>query len=154
MNLEQAIQMQSFKNDFQRAYLNIIFTANFLQSKMQQNLKRFDLTPPQFNVLRILRGQKGLPLCAVDIQDRMIHSTSNVTRIIERLLEKKLVTREYRPNNRRTLDVAITVKGLELINSVDCLAEEASDELAKVLTEEQAAQLGKWMDSIRNIPVE
>lgn len=149
MNLEQELKMQRFSNEYQRAYLNIIFTANYLQAKMQQNLKVFNLTPPQFNVLRILRGQKGCPMNALAIQERMIHRTSNVTRIIEKLVEKDLVTKESRPDNRRMIDVLITTKGLALINNADDIAIQAYKELEASLSIEEASKLGDWLDAVR-----
>jgi len=150
MSLEQELKMQKFSNEYQRAYLNIIFTANFLEAKMQQQLKAFNLTPSQFNVLRILRGQKGCPMNALSIQERMIHRTSNVTRIIEKLVEKDLVTRQNRPDNRRMIDVAITGRGLELLQQADHLAVQAYKDMESVLNPEEAGRLGDWLDAIRD----
>lgn len=141
--------MQQFTDNFQRAYLNIIFTANWMEGRMQQTLKQYNLTAPQFNVLRILRGQKGKPMSACAIQERMIHRTSNVTRILEKLVEKNLVTRDSSPNNRRMIDVHLTEEGLSLINSTDGIAKEAHDKMAHVLSDTDARNLGDWLDKIR-----
>jgi len=154
MNLEQEIKMQSFSNDFQRAYLNLIFTANYLEATMQQRLKQYNLSPPQFNVLRILRGQKGTPMSALAIQERMIHRTSNVTRILEKLVEKKLVTRENKPDNRRMIDVLITEKGLELVHRASETADDVIRILEIALQAENAKNLGDWMDAIRNVKMD
>jgi DNA-binding MarR family transcriptional regulator len=151
MKLEEELRMPRFRDDFQRAYLNIVFTGNFLQAKMQQDLKKHNLTPPQFNVLRILRGQNGIPIGAFAIQDRMIHRTSNVTRIIEKLIDKKLVTRESNPDNRRLVDILITKAGLEVINEADSTAQKAFDDIRNVLSEDQAREMADWLDAIRNI---
>ncbi|RYZ33036.1 MAG: MarR family transcriptional regulator [Sphingobacteriales bacterium] len=120
-----------------------------METHMQQNLKPYNLTAPQFNVLRILRGQKGKPMSAFAIQERMIHRTSNVTRILEKLVEKSLVTRDSSPNNRRMIDVMLTEQGLELINSTDYLAKEAQEKMASVLSDDDAANLGDWLDKLR-----
>lgn len=149
MKLEEELKMQQFTDNFQRAYLNIIFTANWMEANMQQKLKLYNITAPQFNVLRILRGQKGKPMSAYAIQERMIHRTSNVTRILEKLVEKNLVTRESSPNNRRMIDVKLTEEGLQLINSTDELAREAYNNMAEVLTEDDAGMMGQWLDQIR-----
>jgi len=151
MKLEEELRMSRFSDDFQRAYLNIVFTGNFLQAKMQQDLKKYNLTPPQFNVLRILRGQNGVPIGAFAIQERMIHRTSNVTRIIEKLLDKNLVTRKSNPDNRRMVDILITEAGLEVINDADCISQKAFNDLGKVLSEDQAKEMADWLDAIRNI---
>lgn len=149
MMLEEELKMPQFASEFQRAYLNIIFTGNWLESKMQQNLKTFGITTSQFNVLRILRGQKGNPMSAFAIQERMIHRTSNVTRIIEKLVEKKLVTREHCSTNRRRVDVAITEQGLELINSTEDITNRAYALIEKALSEDEARDIGVWMDKLR-----
>ncbi|KAA5536208.1 MarR family transcriptional regulator [Taibaiella lutea] len=151
MKLEQELRMSRFRDDFQRAYLNIVFTGNFLQSKMQQDLKKYNLTPPQFNVLRILRGQNGIPIGAFAIQDRMVHRTSNVTRIIEKLIDKKLVTRKNNPDNGRIVDILITKAGLKVINEADSIAQKAINDISNVLSEEQAREMADWLDAIRNI---
>lgn len=149
MKLEDELKMQQFTDNFQRAYLNIIFTANWMEAGMQQKLKQYNLTAPQFNVLRILRGQKGNPMSAFAIQERMIHRTSNVTRILEKLVEKNLVTRDSSPGNRRMIDVKLTEEGLSLINSTDIIPKEAHEKMASVLSEEDARNMGDWLDKIR-----
>lgn len=151
MKLEEELKMQKFSDNFQRAYLNIIFTANWMEASMQQQLKQYNITAPQFNVLRILRGQKGNPMSACAIQERMIHRTSNVTRILEKLVEKNLVTRDSSPNNRRMIDVKLTEEGLELINSTDDLAKAVNAKLAAVLSDDDARNLGDWLDKIREV---
>lgn len=153
MKLEEELKMQQFTDNFQRAYLNIIFTANWMEAKMQQKLKDFNITAPQFNVLRILRGQKGKPMSAYAIQERMIHRTSNVTRILEKLVEKKLVTRESSTVNRRMIDVKLTEEGLQLINSTDCIAIEAYSQMSAAISDQEAKQMGDWLDKLRDVPV-
>lgn len=150
MKLEEELKMQQFSDHFQRAYLNIIFTANWIEDRMQQDLKRYKLTAPQFNVLRILRGQKGRPISAFGIQERMIHRTSNVTRILEKLVEKELVNRVNNSVNRRMIDVTLTEKGLALINDTDRLAQESYRLISSVLSEQEARKLGDWLDKIRD----
>jgi len=149
MRLEDELKMQQFTDNFQRAYLNIIFTASWMETNMQQKLKHYNITTPQFNVLRILRGQKGKPMSAFAIQERMIHRTSNVTRILEKLVEKNLVTRESSTVNRRMIDVRLTDEGLDLINSTDTIAVEAYEQMAGAISESDARLMGEWLDKIR-----
>ncbi len=101
MRLEEELKMHQFTNNFQRAYLNIVFTANWLNSNTHKQLKPFNITTPQYNVLRILRGQKGIPMNVFAIQERMTHRMSNVTRIIEKLVDKNLVSRNDNKENKR-----------------------------------------------------
>lgn len=149
MKLEDELKMQHFTDNFQKAYLNILFTGNWLESKMQKKLKSFNITTPQYNVLRILRGQKGQPMSAFAIQERMLHRTSNVTRILEKLVEKDLVTRESKSSNRRMIDVMLTPKGAELLRATDDMANEGHLQFAKNMTEADALQMSDWLDSIR-----
>lgn len=149
MKLDEELKMQQFISDFQKVHLNIIFTSNWLESLMQRQLKQFGLTISQFNVLRILRGQKGKPMSAFAIQERMIHRTSNVTRIIEKLVEKNLVTRKHCSTNRRMVDVQLTDEGLKLINSTDNITNEAYGLIAKAISETEAKYLSDWLDKIR-----
>ena len=105
------------------AIQQLIRTGHWLTDRVSQELKGFDITEPQFNVLRILKGQHGKPLAVQEIQKRMIQRTSNVTRILDKLLKKDLVTRQECPSNRRKMDIAITPAGeallLELNQKVD-----------------------------------
>jgi DNA-binding MarR family transcriptional regulator len=98
-----------------------------------------------------LRGQNGAPIGAFAIRERMIHRTSNVTRIIEKLIDKKLVTRESNPDNRRMVDVLITEAGLHVINEADSIAQKAFNDISKILSENQAKEMADWLDAIRSI---
>lgn len=102
-----------------RTVLNIIYTQNTILDKFNEILKPFDISGEQFNVLRILRGQKGCPANMCLIQERMIAKTSNTTRLVDKLLLKELVTREVCPENRRKIEVLITEKGLDLLAELD-----------------------------------
>ncbi|MGC6478761.1 MAG: MarR family winged helix-turn-helix transcriptional regulator [Flavobacteriaceae bacterium] len=90
-------------------------------------LKPYDLTLQQFNVLRILRGQKGKMATLMDVQSKMIHKMSNTTRIIDRLIEKNLVDREVCADNRRKIDLCITPSGLDLLQQLDPLISSAEE---------------------------
>ncbi|RZJ34446.1 MAG: MarR family transcriptional regulator [Flavobacterium sp.] len=101
-----------------QALLNILHTQACLLEKMNEVFKAHDLSGEQFNVLRILRGQKGSPANMCLIQERMIAKTSNTTRLVDKLLAKGLVTREVCPQNRRKIEVQITQKGLDLLQLI------------------------------------
>lgn len=91
-------------------------------------LKPQELSLQQFNVLRILRGQKGKMATLQDVQSQMIHKMSNTTRIIDRLIEKGLVSRNTCSENRRKIDLCITPKGLELLATLDPVIAQAEDD--------------------------
>ena len=106
-----------------RTVLNIMYTQNVIAERFNDILKPFDLSPEQFNVLRILRGQKGNPVNMFTIQERMIAKTSNTTRLVDKLLLKEFVLREICANNRRKMEITITDKGLAFPEILDPLVD-------------------------------
>ena len=121
-----------------------------MQQRVGQILKPFEITEPQYNVLRILRGQNGEAMNLYEIQSRMIQKMSNVSRLIDKLVAKKLVTRKECKENRRRVDIAITQKGLVLLDSIDPATEPFFNQLMENLTTEEARLLGEWLDKMRN----
>src|SRR6476469_8377515 len=119
MRIEDEIKQPIFRSEHQKAYINLIFTAGWLQQRQAAAFKCFGLTLPQFNILRILRGQHPLPATVALLIERMLDKTSNASRIVDRLEEKKLVTRTVCPSNRRAVDIRITHAGLALLDQID-----------------------------------
>ncbi len=119
MKIEEAIRTVTPISISKKTVLNIMYTQNILAETFNEVLKPYDLSPEQFNVLRILRGQKGKPANMNVIQERMIAKTSNTTRLVDKLLLKELVTREVCNANRRKMDITITQKGLDLLADLD-----------------------------------
>ena len=131
--------------------LNIMYTQNVLAESFNEILKENDLSPEQFNVLRILRGQKGNPANMCTIQERMIAKTSNTTRLVDKLLLKELVTREVCPNNRRMMEVMITEKGLEVLKVLDPDVEKYEKRFADNLSAEELENLNSLLEKYRTI---
>lgn len=102
-----------------KTVLNIMYTQNVLGETFNEVLKPYELSAEQFNVLRILRGQKGKPANMSLIQERMVAKTSNTTRLVDKLLLKGLVTRDVCSANRRKMDIMITEKGLAMLADLD-----------------------------------
>lgn len=134
-----------------RTVLNIMYTQNFLSERFNEILKAYDLSPEQFNVLRILKGQNGKPTNMCVIQERMIAKTSNTTRLVDKLLLKELVTREICPDNRRKMEIAITEKGLELLVELNPKVECHESALSQNLTTEELEQLNYLLEKFRTI---
>jgi DNA-binding MarR family transcriptional regulator len=147
MQLEEEIRQRNFRSEFHKAFLNVVYSANWLQNRQAQLFRAYDLTAPQFNILRILRGQYPQPATVNLLIERMLDKTSNASRIVDKLVAKGLVTRRQCPNDRRTVDVLITEQGLELLQQVD-----AADFPFGVenLSQEEARQLNQLLDKIRN----
>lgn len=93
----------------------IISSGHMITDIVGKELKEYGITEPQFNVLRILKGAKGKPITVQEIQQNMVQRSSNVTRIIDKLLTKGCVDRKECPSNRRKMDISITPVGLELL---------------------------------------
>ncbi|RAK65978.1 MarR family winged helix-turn-helix transcriptional regulator [Hymenobacter edaphi] len=149
MKLEDEIQQRAFKNVYQKAHLNVVFTAGWLQQRLAAAFKPHGLTLPQYNVLRILRGQHPKPATVNLLIERMLDKTSNASRIVDKLEAKQLVTRQICPSNRRAVDIRITEAGLELLRQTESLADGQSQGLHN-LTDEEAAQLSDLLDKIRD----
>lgn len=116
VKLEQAIQSVNFKNETHKAGLNILYTAWWLKTLMSRELKDFGLTHEQYNVLRILKGKSPDEMCVKDIAGRMIEKSSNVPRIIDRLVLKKLVKRTTDANDKRHTVMSLTAAGLNILD--------------------------------------
>jgi DNA-binding MarR family transcriptional regulator len=117
--IEEAIRQRSFKDPYEKAVVNTLFTASYLDSLLLQRLKPFGISPQQYNVLRILRGAFPTALRLGDITERMLDKNSNATRLVEKLKLKSLVRREICTHNRRQVDIWITDKGLDLLKELD-----------------------------------
>jgi DNA-binding MarR family transcriptional regulator len=133
-----------------KTILNVMYTQNVFSEKFNEILKPFDLSPEQFNVLRILRGQKGKPANMCMIQERMIAKTSNTTRLVDKLLLKRLVLREVCPINRRKMEITITEKGLELLLQLDPLVEAHERSFSQNLKLAELELLNKLLEKLRN----
>lgn len=148
MKLEDEIKQKSFTSIYHRLTVNIMFTSSWLQSRHLRELKLFKLTPQQYNVLRILRGQHPVPASVGLIQERMLDKNSNASRLLDKLLLKKLIERKSSETDRRQMDVRITAEGLELLKKLDILQEQWNGEL-KTLTLEEAETVNALLDKMR-----
>ena len=121
--------------------MQIIRTGHWITDSVSQELKEYGITEPQFNVLRILQGRKGVPATVQQIQMEMVQKNSNVTRIIDKLLKRGLVNRKECPKNRRKMDITITNKGTELLTVLGKKVFQFHGPMAQNLNEEEAETL-------------
>lgn len=149
MTIEKIIKSNSPIAIPKKTVLNILYTQNIITEKFSEILKPYDLSEEQFNVLRILRGQKGKPANMCLIQERMLAKTSNTTRLVDKLLLKELVTREVCPENRRKIEVLITPKGLELLTVLDPKVIDYELSFSKNLNTEELDQLNHLLEKFR-----
>jgi DNA-binding MarR family transcriptional regulator len=150
MRIEDIIKSNVTMDDAKKVVLNIMVTQNVVSEKFNEVLKPYDLSGEQYNVLRILRGQKGNPANMCVIQERMIAKNSNTTRLIDKLLLKNLVTREVCPENRRKIEVLITEKGLELLEELDPKVLENEKLFAANLNQKELIELNTLLEKYRN----
>ncbi len=132
-----------------RAVIGILQLANLVSERVNELLKPNGLSSEQFNVLRILRGRKGLPANMGDIQERMIAKMSNTTRLVEKLLAKGFVNRNICQVNRRKVEITITEKGLEMLRQIDPLIEGFENEFTSSLSEEELALFNELAEKLK-----
>ena len=148
MGIENDIKQNKFKSEYQKAGINLMFTVRGMEHKHFQLLKKFGITTPQFNILRILRGQYPKATTVNDLIDRMIDKASNASRIVEKLRAKGMVERNTSESDRRAVDVAITAKGLDLLKQVDNVEQEFYFGIG-TLSNEEVKQLNALLDKGR-----
>ncbi len=132
-----------------KTVLNVMVTESVLSDHLNLILKKHKLSPEQYNVLRILRGQKGNPINMSDIQIRMIHKNSNTTRLVDKLILKNMVTRTTCLDNKRKMEVLITSVGLEILQILDPYIEEFDQVYTKNLNNEELELLNQLLDKFR-----
>jgi len=148
MKIEDAIKQPKFKDEFEKADINIIFTASWMNSKFNQTIKSYGISVQQFNILRILRGQKGKPASLKLLTERMMDKMSNTSRLIDKMLTKNLLKREICPNNRRQIEIVLTDNGLKVCNDVSKKVNNIRKENINI-TEDEAKELNRILDKIR-----
>jgi DNA-binding MarR family transcriptional regulator len=150
MKIEEEIKSTVPLENSKKIILNVLYTQNLINDRMNEVLKPYDLSGEQYNVLRILRGQKGNPANMCVIQERMIAKTSNTTRLVDKLLLKNYVTRKVCPDNRRKIEVNITQKGLAVLTELDPKVVEHENNFSKKLSLQELEQLNALLEKFRN----
>jgi DNA-binding MarR family transcriptional regulator len=148
MKLEEAIQSNKFRNDVHKASLNILYTAWWLKTVLSRELKEFGLTHEQYNVMRILKGKHPEQMCVRDIASRMIEKNSNIPRIIDRLVTKKLVKRATSEVDRRETVISLTQTGLNLLENSTTSINHAMEEQVSI-GQQEAQVLNQLLEKVR-----
>jgi DNA-binding MarR family transcriptional regulator len=126
-----------------------MYTSRQLEQSVL-HFKKYDISAQQYNVLRILRGQKGNPANLSTLQECMIDKNSNTTRLVDKLLIKKLLERNQCPSNRRKVEILITKKGIELLKKLDPIVIKHNKENTKNLSNIELKTLNSLLDKLRN----
>ena len=137
-----------FKSPQQKVIINIRHTSNWMASQQHSYMIKYELTMPQFNILRILRGASE-PITVNMVKERMIEKSPNTTRLMDKLIEKNLIERVRCDKDRRVVYVAITEKGLQLLAEIDQTFEN-SHLFTEKLSDEEAETLSNLLDKLRS----
>jgi len=150
MKIEDAIKATGAMELAAKTVINIAYTSRFLEEPFQAMLKKYDLSSQQFNVLRILRGQRGKAANLSTLQERMIDKNSNTTRLVDKLLKKGWVVRQVCENNRRKIEIFITKDGLQLLSTLDPIVIENNKKSVRNLTKTELETLNNLLDKLRS----
>ncbi|MGS2726026.1 MarR family winged helix-turn-helix transcriptional regulator [Psychroserpens sp. BH13MA-6] len=134
-----------FENQKVKAFLNIIYTANWISSCQNEFFKDYGISPQQYNILRILNGANDA-LNVQTIKDRMLERSPNATRLMDKLCAKKLIQRLPSEHDRRVVKIEITKKGQDLLAAIPS---NFNKDMLKNLSEEEAKQLSDLLDKMR-----
>lgn len=149
MELEKEIyQTVKFKDPYQKVVVNLIYTYGWVTGLVKERLSEHDVTMQQYNIMRILRGQYPRPSTVNLLKERMLDKMSDASRIVERLVNKGLVSRTTNKADRRAVDILITEKGLNILKSLDPIIT-PYDVLAQNLNLDEVALLNELLDKIR-----
>lgn len=148
MGIDKDIQQAKFRNVYQKASINLIYTLGWMKDRTKSIFDTEDITSQQFNILRILRGSFPEPLSTLQIRERMLEKMSDTSRIVDRLIAKGLVKKVVCKSDRRLVDVIITDKGKKLLERLDTRQDEM-DKILGSLSEKEAATLSDLLDKIR-----
>jgi DNA-binding MarR family transcriptional regulator len=148
---EEIKQTRPFERLEEEALVSVARTSSLLDRALAAMLKPFDITPTQYNILRILRGSKDTGLCRHEIASRMIAQVPDVTRLLDRMEEAELIKRTRGTDDRRVVRTEITEKGVEVLDKVSKPLAEWHTQFAKNLGSEELRELVKLLDKVRSI---
>ncbi|HTN08524.1 MarR family winged helix-turn-helix transcriptional regulator [Agriterribacter sp.] len=148
MSLEEDIRQPAFRNEHQKGIINMIYTCNWIMERQKKLFNGEKITPQQFNILRILRGAYPKPISTMQIRERMLDKMSDTSRIVDRLTIKGLVNKKTCLTDKRLVDIAITSKGMAMLERLDRRNEEM-DALLHALSQTEVKTLNQLLDKIR-----
>ncbi|MFT4659850.1 MAG: DNA-binding MarR family transcriptional regulator [Patiriisocius sp.] len=143
--------VSNFSSEQHRLVVNIMYTADWISTKVSEAVKSKGVTNVQYNILRILLGSSPNCLSVGNVKKRLINKNADVTRLLDRLEQKKLISRTLCPENRRQVDVGITDSGIHLMKELSPLMESALDNYYdQVLLSDECKISNELLDRIRN----
>lgn len=149
LSIGDEIKQSHFKNEHQKALLNILLTANTLYASNSRFFKRYGLSPEQYNVLRILRGHFPKPCTVLSIQERMLDKMSNASRLVDKLESKGLLIRQQSKEDRRQVAITITEAGLKILDEI-AIPFETMESTLECISDKELTRFNEILDLIRN----
>ena len=149
MNLEQSIFQSNFNSEHEKFMINVIYTSNLFSLISTRLFKPYDLSPEQYNVLRILRGQKGQPISIIEIEHRMLDKSSNVSRLVDKLKIKDYLKRATSKKDRRKIEITISESGQQVLQQIDLLLNDLYAHLKNSITLNEAKLANSILDKSR-----
>ena len=146
MNVEEKIQSTVKINPKQRTILHLFLIYHSVYDQLNKSLKTYDVSIEQFNVLRILRGQKGTPIAMKEINERMVSKMSNTTRLVDKLVNKRFVSRNICPSNRRMMEIEITALGASQLEQMDLVIDQTQSAVLKEFSDEDIQTLNSLLN--------
>ena len=143
MKIEDILKTSSNIPLQKKVVVSLLHTYGIVNVQLNDVLKPYGISIQQFNVLRILRGQKGTPVTLATIQERMVNKMSNTTRLVDKLIKKQYVTRSKNKQNKRKIDITITNEGLNFLNKIDSLVERTEQNITKPLNDDERLELNR-----------
>ncbi len=148
MRIEDEIQQSKFESEDQKLYVNLLYTASWLNVRHNKFFKTYGLSAQQYNVLRILKGQFPKPGNVNLLRERMIDKESNTSRLVDKLVLKNYVTRKPNEDDRRQVDVYITDKGIALLEEISIYLNSEHSVLSKI-SDKEMKQINDLLDKLR-----
>jgi DNA-binding MarR family transcriptional regulator len=148
MKIDDEIKQENFRNEYQKATLNLIYSSNWLLSRQKNFFSKFKITQQQYNVLRILKGQHPEAISTSEIKKRMLDMNSDTSRIVDRLELKDYVSKKICKQDKRLVDVSITEKGLRMLDQTERYVDDL-DNIVANLTLKEAEYLNLLLDKMR-----
>ena len=148
MKLEDEIKQKKFRSAHHKALVNLIYSCHWVETRQHAYFKTFGITGQQFNILRILKGQHPKGISSTEIKSRMLDKNSDVSRLLDRLVAKGLISKVGCPNDKRANDIYISDSGIGLLKEISKTESETNP--LNALSEDDANLLNSLLDKIRD----
>ena len=148
MKIEEAIK-SNFTNEHHKLIVNLMFTGNYFRDIIKDILKPFGILPQHYNALRIIAGKYPQPAHPGNIKKVLLDKANDVTRLLDKLEDLKLISRKICLSNRRKIDVHISKEGLELLDSIQNEMNKLHHAVESSISEEDADLVNKLIDKIK-----